>query len=69
MNIKYIHLCTSGTHRDMVNEQTFFALGSDWLKEKGMEGTMRDVFEVFCKVILRNCGRGKEEDHKESRLV
>jgi len=31
-----------------------------------MEGTMRDVFEVFCTVISRNYVRGTEEDHEVS---
>jgi hypothetical protein len=34
-----------------------------------MEGTMRDMFEVFCTVILRNYGRGTEEGKEVSRLV
>jgi hypothetical protein len=32
-----------------------------------MEGTMRDVFEVYCTVISRNYGRGTEEDHEVSQ--
>ena len=36
---------------------------------KGMEGTIRDVFEVFCTVISRNYDRGAEDDHEVSRLV
>jgi hypothetical protein len=34
-----------------------------------MEGTIRDVVEVYCTVISRNCGRGTEEEHEENRLV
>jgi hypothetical protein len=34
---------------------------------KEMEGVMRDVVEVYCTVISRNCGRGTEEDHDVSQ--
>jgi len=34
-----------------------------------MEGTMRDVVELYCTVISRNYGRGTEEDHEFSRRV
>jgi len=49
--------------------QTGYARGSDWLTRKGMEGTIRDVVELYCTVISRNCGRGTEEGHEVSRLV
>jgi hypothetical protein len=32
-----------------------------------MEETMRDVVEVYCAVLSRNCGRGTEEDHEVSQ--
>jgi hypothetical protein len=45
-------------------KQTSCAVGSDWLTVKGMEGTMRDVVEVYCTVISRNYERGTEEEHE-----
>jgi len=33
---------------------------------RGMEGTIRDVVEVYCTVISRNYGSGTEEDNKMS---
>jgi hypothetical protein len=36
---------------------------------KGMEGKMREMFEVFFTVISQNYSRWTEEDHKVSRLV
>jgi hypothetical protein len=69
IKLKYKHLCVSGTHRDNGSKQTSCAVGSDWLTVKGMEGTMRDVFEVYCAVMSRNCNRGPEEDHEVSKLV
>jgi hypothetical protein len=40
---------------------------SDWLTVEGMEGTMRDVVEVYCTVTSRNYSTGTEEDQEVSQ--
>jgi hypothetical protein len=34
------------------------------LADRERKGTMRDVVEVYCTVITRNCVRGTEEEHE-----
>ena len=51
------------------SKQTYCVVVSDWLTVKRMEGTMRDVVEVFCTVILRNYDRGLKKTTKGLRLV
>jgi hypothetical protein len=43
--------------------------GSDWLTVKGMEGTMRDVVEVYLTIISWIYLSGTEEQHEVSGLV
>jgi hypothetical protein len=52
MNLKYEHLCTTGTRSDNGSKQISCAVRSDWLTVRKMEGTIKDV--VYCTSISQN---------------
>jgi len=51
------------------SKQTCCAVRSNWLRVRGMDGTIRDMVQGYCTVISRNCGRGTEEEHEVPSLV